>query len=365
MSISFCPMCGRKVEEDATTCPGCGCDFMNKPDDSVGQVNNGFGEMPQDDAFEPVQTDTAGFDSVNQSNDTADDVAVDNAVADSSPKKPKKIEPLLSVAIIVAIVTVIVAVIVFAVWNKRKNAETVETTRILVEEVTEAAYDSYVWESFSRVAGTLMQVDSSVFLPEQTSNEYVCEYTTVDEFAVYHYVINTAYEEIGADGKKTLHKVSARCFYVPECSKEVIITNLLVDGTALVSDNAKESWLMGQGSNPAVVTVTTTEATTVYAQYYYPAPRNTTKKETEPTENYDDYYDESYDDYTEEFYGDYTEEFYGDYTEEFYGDYTEETQEDYTEEIYDDVTEDYTEDYTEEIYVEGSYAEEDYYSDDF
>ena len=139
--------------------------------------------------------------------------------------------------------------IVGAGTNAEKDPSNNKTTT--VEKTTKAKsgedYEFQVFDAFwSGICGEL-GVQYSDCKETHTAYSYICDYTTTDGYTAYYYLINTAYETENIYGKKVLHPITARCYYVPDYSKNVILTYMTVDGEKVLFDEEKEDWVMGIG----------------------------------------------------------------------------------------------------------------------
>lgn len=142
-------------------------------------------------------------------------------------------------------------------------------------------YEGAVWQAFWESASERFGVEYSDYKMAHTTYSFISENTTSDGYISYYYLIQTAYETRNAFGQEVLHKVTARCYYVPDYSKAVHTTYMTHDGEVVFFDEETEDWLLGIGalsSSPASVdnpkSTTTTDDTKKSA---------TTKKKTTVT----------------------------------------------------------------------------------
>ena len=117
-------------------------------------------------------------------------------------------------------------------------------------------YEGAVWQAFWESASERFGVEYSDYKMAHTTYSFISENTTSDGYISYYYLIQTAYETRNAFGQEVLHKVTARCYYVPDYSKAVHTTYMTHDGEVVFFDEETEDWLLGIGalsSSPASV----------------------------------------------------------------------------------------------------------------
>ena len=109
-------------------------------------------------------------------------------------------------------------------------------------------YETVVFQAFWEGASEFFEVEYSDYKMTHTAYSFVSESKTTDDYISYYYLINTAFETENVFGVKVLHKVTARCYYVPEYSNTVYTTYMTCDGERVYYDGEKESWLLGMES---------------------------------------------------------------------------------------------------------------------
>lgn len=112
-------------------------------------------------------------------------------------------------------------------------------------------YEGTVWEAFWETTSSSLGLEYIDYKMDHTAYSYVSESTTSDGYTAYYYLIKTAYETENVFGKKVLHPITARCYYVPEYSNTVYTTYMTIDGETVIFDEKTEDWLLDIGGSSA------------------------------------------------------------------------------------------------------------------
>lgn len=115
-------------------------------------------------------------------------------------------------------------------------------------EKTGEDYELAVWQAFWESASDYFGVEYSDYKMSQTAYSFICDNETSDGYTSHYYLIQTAFETENVYGQKIVHKVTARCYYVPEYSNTVYTVYMTCDGETVYFDEETEDWLLGIGS---------------------------------------------------------------------------------------------------------------------
>ena len=207
----YCKKCGRKLEDNINFCPECGEKCS-------------------------VELQVTGTNKI--------------SVAD----KKKRIAVGIIASLLVAIIVIVLIVAVSSCNNMLEDDATVDQVK------TGEDYELLVWRAFWEEASVTFGVEYSDYKMTHTSYSYIVDYETVEGYISHYYLINTAFEKEDKKGKKELHLVTARCYYVPEFSDKVYLTFMTLDSESVLFDEKTEDWLMGL-AKPNSETVSKTKAT--------------------------------------------------------------------------------------------------------
>lgn len=165
----------------------------------------------------------------------------------SNPTKPKKRSGCL-VPIVILVVFLIVAIAIPKPdTNENSNAGNSTQQTEQEEGKNPEDYEGDVFTAFWESASDFFGVEYSDYKWTHTATSYICDYKTSDGYTAHYYLIETAFETKNAFGQDILHKVTARCYYVPDYNNTVYNTYLTLDGEAVYFDKEKENWLMDMG----------------------------------------------------------------------------------------------------------------------
>ena len=121
-------------------------------------------------------------------------------------------------------------------------------------EKTAEDYESVVFDAFWETASDAFGVEYSDYKWTETATSYICDYKTAGGQTAHYYLIETAFETKDAYGQDVSHKVTARCYYVPEYNESAIYTTYItLDDETVCFDAETENWLMnmdGGGKAP-------------------------------------------------------------------------------------------------------------------
>ncbi len=123
--------------------------------------------------------------------------------------------------------------------NKKENEITNSQTIKSGKE-----YEDMVWQAFWEGASDFFKVEYSDYKMTHTACGFLNENETTNGQKSYYYLIQTAYETENIYGTKILHKVTARCYYVPE-TNTTYTTYITCDGETVYFNEEKENWLLG------------------------------------------------------------------------------------------------------------------------
>lgn len=141
----------------------------------------------------------------------------------------------------------IVSIILGLLNSFGKLEPSTETEEDSFQEKSGEDYETAVWQSFWESASDYFGVEYSDYKMADTAYSYISESITTDGNISYYYLIQTAYETQNIYGATSLHKVTARCYYVPD-TNVVYTTYMTCDGERVYYDGEKEAWLLGMES---------------------------------------------------------------------------------------------------------------------
>lgn len=277
MALVNCPECGKQVSATALACPECGYavkehfDRINKMDSP--NIENSI-----------FTNSTITSKKTNKNNPT---------------EKQKKI-------IIVLVAFIILMLIIGNLASKNgdgssNNPENTTESTTVVKSGEE--YETQVLDAFWEGASSVLGIQYSDFKFTHTACSYIQDFTTTDGYTSYYYLIETAYETENVFGKKVTHPITARCYYVPEYSNDVMVAYMTLDGEKVLFNEEKEDWLMGMGDNPNKIssesnTKKSDETTTQKKVEPTKKVENTTEKVTQSTTEKYNYFPDANDSYS-------------------------------------------------------------------
>lgn len=124
------------------------------------------------------------------------------------------------------------------------TAENPAATQEEPQEVRPQDYELSVFNTFWEGTSERLGLEYSDYKWTRTSTSYISDFQTSDGYTVHFYRIETAFETENIFGKKIVHPVEARCYYIPD-KNTVYTPYVTLDGEVIAYNEEQESWLMG------------------------------------------------------------------------------------------------------------------------
>lgn len=214
MALVKCPECGKKVSSSAVACPECGY-----------AVKEHFENNPI-----PIENEKT-------------------ITTPSESKNDKRKKNQKTALIVLSIIFILIIILIAIGSGKDKNTtdNKTETKATTTEAINGEDYESAVLDAFWSGTSSILGIEYSDFKFTHTACSYICEQKTSDGYTSYYYLVETACETKNAYGTKVTHPITARCYYVPDYSNDVMVTYMTLDGEKVYYDEEKEDWLLGLG----------------------------------------------------------------------------------------------------------------------